>query len=81
VCARIGRKASVRDATSAIQAIEFSSFYQNCGLARNLNAAVQPAAGDAVLAPSKMDFRSNEADRTVLKEISRFPSGQNPLPR
>jgi hypothetical protein len=30
-----------------------------------LNVAVQPAAGDAVLAPFKMDFRSNEAGRTA----------------
>src|SRR5258705_13651462 len=33
--------------------------------ARNLYVAVQPAVADACWPMSKMDFRSNEADRTV----------------
>jgi hypothetical protein len=35
------------------------------GLARNLYVAVQSAVADASWPMSKMDFRSNEAGRTV----------------
>jgi hypothetical protein len=34
-------------------------------MAHNLNVAVQPAVADARWLMSKMDFRSNEAGRTV----------------
>jgi hypothetical protein len=35
------------------------------GLARNLYIAVRPAVAGVSWPTSKMDFRSNEADRTV----------------
>jgi hypothetical protein len=34
-------------------------------MARNLNAAVQPAVADARWLTPKMDFRSNEAGRSA----------------
>src|SRR5437762_13572747 len=36
-------------------------------MAHNLNVAMQPALADACWPSSKMDFRSNEAGRTVSK--------------
>jgi hypothetical protein len=39
------------------------------GMARNLNVAVQPAVADACWPMSKMDFRSNEADRDPEFEL------------
>src|SRR5580658_7285673 len=40
-------------------------------MARNLNAAVRPVVVDALRSTSRMDFRSNEADRTVSWESNR----------
>jgi hypothetical protein len=76
----IGGWSEPQASRSILQAIESKRHFKKTELAHNLNVAVQPAAGDAALASSKMDFRSNEAVRTA-SEISRFPRGQNPFPR
>jgi hypothetical protein len=76
----IGGGSKSQASRSLLQTIESKRYFVEVELAHNLNVAVQPAAGDAALASSKMDFRSNEAVRTA-SEISRFPRGQNPFPR
>jgi hypothetical protein len=81
VCARIGLQVCFGRLVEIPQAIDFQQISKKCRLAHNLNVAVQPAAGDAVLATSKMDFRSNEAGRTAPWKITRFSRGQNPFPR
>ncbi len=53
------------------------------GVARNLYVAVQPAVAGASWPTSKMDFRSNEAGRTVnwslsATSLSRLPGGRTP---
>ena len=45
-------------------------------VARNLYVAVQPAVADARWLTSKMDFRSNEAGRTALRELIRRFAGR-----
>jgi hypothetical protein len=66
----------------AVQVFDFHNVLKNDGVAHNLNVAVQPTDGDVALALSKMDFRSNEAGRTVFwKSVDfravriRFPVG------
>jgi len=57
-------------------------------MARNLYVAVQPAVAEARWPTSRMDFRSNEAGRTVPLVVEpafptpgRFPGGHIPKSR
>ena len=53
---------------------EITRYLYEMGLARNLYVAVRPAAVDVCWPTSKMDFRSNEADRTA--QFRPGPQGQ-----
>jgi hypothetical protein len=46
--------------------VDFTRYFIAALMARNLNVALQPAVADARWLQSKMDFRSNEAGRTVF---------------
>jgi hypothetical protein len=61
ICSKIDPSGSAQ----SVYTIDSNHKFISTGMARKLNVAVQPAVADARWLMSKMDFRSNEADRTA----------------